>query len=159
MSGTGKSTVIDALAARGYRAVDLDYDAFSEWVRVSGEPDAAGSPVEPGRDWVWREDRVQALLSTGDGELLFVSGCASNMGKFLPQFDQVILLRAPAEVIVERLAARTNNPYGKQPGEAARVLSLIETVEPLLRRAAGHVIDTQASLDAVLAQVLRIAQS
>ena len=28
MSGTGKSTVVRALAARGYRAIDLDCDHY-----------------------------------------------------------------------------------------------------------------------------------
>jgi dephospho-CoA kinase len=156
MSGTGKSTVINELAARGYKAVDADCDEYSEWAAVS---DAPGSPVEPDRDWVWREDRIQQLLSTEDAGVLFLSGCAPNMGKFLPQFDHVVLLSAPAEVIVARLGARTNNPYGKHPDEVARVLGLLETVEPLLRRAAGHEIDTSASLDEVVATVLRLAQS
>jgi shikimate kinase len=159
MSGTGKSTVIRELAARGYKAVDLDCDEFSEWVAVNGESDAPGSPVERDRDWVWRADRVQDLLSTEDADVLFLSGCAPNMGKFLPQFDDVILLSAPAEVVVERLGTRTNNPYGKRPDEVARVLELLETVEPLLRRAAGHEIDTSACLDDVVATVLRLVQA
>jgi dephospho-CoA kinase len=158
MSGTGKSTVIGALAARGYKAVDADCDEFSEWVEFVGGSDVAGSPVETDRDWVWRENQIQELLSTEDADVLFLSGCASNMGKFLPQFDHVVLLSAPADVIVERLNTRTNNPYGKHPDEVARVLSLRETVEPLLRRAAGHEIDTSASLDAVVTSLLGLVQ-
>ena len=109
MSGTGKSSVIAELAARGYKAVDADSPEYSEWVEVSGDTSALGSPEWGTKDWVWREDRVQELLSTEDADLLFVSGCAANMGKFLPQFDHVVLLSAPAEVIVERLATRTTN--------------------------------------------------
>jgi shikimate kinase len=156
MSGTGKSTVIRELARRGYKAVDADCDAFSEWIELSGDVGTSDSPVEPGRDWVWREDRVQELLSTEDADVLFLSGCASNMGTFLPQFDHVVLLSAPPDVIVERLAVRTNNPYGKHPDQVARVLGLLDTVEPLLRRAAGHEIDTRACLDDVVATVLRL---
>lgn len=159
MSGTGKSTVIGELAARGYTAVDADSDEYSEWVEVSGGSDEYGSTVEPNRDWVWREDRIQGLLSTEDADMLFVSGCAANMRKFLSQFDHVVLLSAPADVIVERLRARTTNPYGKRPDEVALVLGLIETVEPLLRRAAGYEIDTSARLDDVVANVLRLAES
>jgi dephospho-CoA kinase len=157
MSGTGKSTLISELAARGYKAVDADCDEFSEWMEIVGES-GPGSPVEADRDWVWREDRVQALLSTEDADVLFVSGCASNMGKFLPQFDHVVLLSAPAAVVVERLNTRTNNSYGKRPDEIARVLGLQETVEPLLRRAAGHEIDTSARLEDVVASLLRLVQ-
>ena len=158
MSGTGKSTVISELARRGYKAVDADCDEFSEWVEVSGDVGTSDSPVESGRDWVWREDRIQELLSTEDADVLFLSGCAQTMGKFLSQFDHVVLLSAPPDVIVERLAVRTNNPYGKHPDQVARVLGLLETVEPLLRQAAGHEIDTGACLDDVVATVLRLIE-
>lgn len=162
MSGTGKSTVIRELATRGYKAVDADCDEFSVWVAVSSAgplgADTPGTPVEADRDWVWREDRIQALLSTEDADVLFLSGCAQNMGQFLPQFDHVILLSAPTQVIVARLGTRTNNSYGKDPDEVARVLDLVETVEPLLRRVAGYEIDTSVCLDDVVATVLRLAQ-
>lgn len=157
ISGVGKSTVTDELAARGYKAVDADSDEYSEWVAVTGEDDAPGTPVEANRDWVWREDRIQGLLSTEDAEVLFLSGCAANMRQFLPQFDHVVLLSTPAEVMIERLRTRTSNNYGKRPDEEARVLSQLETVEPLLRHAADHEIDTSAPLEEVVAALLRLA--
>jgi shikimate kinase len=156
MSGTGKSTIIRELAARGYRAVDADCDEFSQWVEVA---DAPVSPVEGNRDWMWREDRMQDLLSAENTNLLFVSGCAENMSKFFPQFDLIVLLSAPASVIVERLHTRTTNQYGKRPEEVARVLSLMESVEPLLRRAAGYEIDTSAPLEEVVATLLQLVQT
>ena len=55
------------------------------------------------------------------------------------------------------MATRTNNPYGKRPEQVVRVLGLTETVEPRLRKVAGHEIDTSAPLDEVVAEVLRIA--
>lgn len=158
MSATGKSTVINELAARGYKAVDADCDEFSEWVEFTGDSSLFGSPVEVDRDWVWRVDRIQDLLSTEDTDVLFLSGCAENMRKFLPQFDHVILLSAPADVIVERLRVRAGNSYGKHPNEIARVLDLVEKVEPLLRRAAGYEIDTSACLEDVVATLLQLVQ-
>jgi dephospho-CoA kinase len=154
MSGTGKSSVVAELSARGYKAVDADSAEYSEWVEVSGDTSALGSPEWGARDWMWREDRIQALLSTEDADVLFVSGCAANMGKFLSRFDHVILLSAPAEVIVERLATRTTNNYGKRPEEIARTLELIETIEPRLRRVVGYEIDTSAPLDEVVAKLV-----
>ncbi len=158
MSGTGKSTLIVELAARGYKAVDLDADEWSEWVEVdfAGDPTSPESPVEPGRDWIWREDRIQDLLATEDADVLFMSGCAANMGKFRSQFDHIVLLTAPAAVIVARLAARTTNSYGKRPEEVARVLGLLQTIEPALRRVAGHEVDTSLPLDQVVAKVLSL---
>ena len=154
MSGTGKSTVIAELAARGYKAVDADDAGLSDVVRVPADEPTG---LDPGQDWVWREDRSNDLLSTEDGDVLFLGGCSPNQGKFYPRFDHVVLLSAPADVIVERLATRTTNPYGKRPEEVARTLALLETVEPLLRRGAGHEIDTSVPLDQVVARVLRIA--
>ena len=156
MSGTGKSTVIKELAARGYKAVDTDDHGLSEWVAVPlDEPTGLG----PGQDWVWREDRIQGLLSSDDAEVLFLSGCSPNQGKFYPQFDHIVLLTAPAALLVARLTTRTTNSYGKHPDEVARVLSLQQTIEPLLRRGAGVEVDTSAPLDQVVATVLRLVQS
>ncbi|MEV4756947.1 AAA family ATPase [Micromonospora sp. NPDC049559] len=152
MSGTGKSSVVDALAERGHRAVDADYGGLSHLVAVPGD-ELTG--VGAGRDWVWREDRIERLLATDDGDLLFLAGCAPNQGKFYPRFDHVILLTAPAEVIARRLATRTTNPYGRRPDQLARTLELKRTVEPLLRRGADLEIETTLPLDEVVAAILR----
>ncbi len=79
--------------------------------------------------------------------------------KVPPQFDHVVLLSAPTDIIVERLHTRTSNLYGKHPDEITRVLSLVETLEPLLRRAADHEIDTSACIEDVVEILLRLAQS
>lgn len=54
MSGTGKSTVIGELAARGYKAVDADSDEFSQWGEVKRDTSAEVTPVDGNRDWMWR---------------------------------------------------------------------------------------------------------
>lgn len=147
MSGTGKSTVLAELAARGYWAVDTDDDDWHEWVTVDGEP-----------DWVWREARMERLLSTDDAGLLFVGGTVSNQGKFYGRFDHVVLLSAPTALILERLATRTNNPYGKAPDELARVVGHIKAVEPRLRRRASLEVDTSAPIDEVVGTILAHVQ-
>ena len=139
MSGTGKSTVIGKLASRGYKTVDTDDDGLSVWT---------------GTEWLWDEDRIERLLSTDDAEALFVSGTTRNQVTFYPQFDCVILLSAPVQVIVERLATRTTNDYGKNPDELAEVLWNQQTVEPLLRRGASLEVDTSAPLDQVIETIL-----
>jgi dephospho-CoA kinase len=159
MSGTGKSTLITALAAIGYKAIDADTDEWSEWVRVDDEADLFGSTVDPdsvwrNQDWVWREDRIQRLLSTEDADVLFVSRTAPNQVKFHAQFDHIVLLSAPASVLIERLCTRTNNPYGKHPDELARVLWHLRTVEPMLRRAASLEVDTSTPVNQVLETIL-----
>ena len=157
MSGTGKSTVIRELTARGHKAIDTDSDEWSEWVIAPVDPNTSDTAEEP--DWIWREDRIQTLLSTEDADVLFVSGCKSNQGKFYPWFDQIVLLSAPVELIVERLATRTTNSYGKDPDEIAQVQGYLQSVEPLLRHDASLVIDTSAPLDQVVETVLDLVSA
>jgi dephospho-CoA kinase len=143
MSGTGKSSVIEMLAARGLKAIDTDWNP--EWERIQGD------------EWVWREEQIRRLLDQEDADALFVSACVSNQGKFYGRFDHIILLTAPESVTVHRLASRTNNPYGKQPAEIADVLRYKATIEPRLRVGATAEIDTSIPLADVVAQVLEIA--
>jgi shikimate kinase len=157
MSGTGKSTLICELAARGYQAVDTDTDEWSEWVTIAGPLDRSGSVEEP--DWVWREDRIQRLLSTENADVLFVGGCKSNQGKFYAQFDHVVLLSAPAPLLMERLATRTTNPYGKHPDELARILEYLDAVEPMLRRTASLEVDTSAPAEQVIQTMLSLVSA
>jgi dephospho-CoA kinase len=150
MSGSGKSSVIQELAIRGYKAIDTDW--HPRWEHVSGE-------ARPGileSDWMWREDAIQDLLDTEDAGIVFVSACVPNQGKFYDQLDHIVLLTAPEAVTVERLAHRTNNPYGKLPEEVADVLHYRQTVEPMLRRNATHVIDTSIPLVEVVLEILAI---
>jgi hypothetical protein len=81
------------------------------------------------------------------------------MAKFYPRFDHIVLLSAPAAVIVERLASRTTNPYGKRPEEVARVLALIQTIEPKLRQVADLEVDTSIALDRVVAKLLDLVKN
>jgi shikimate kinase len=142
MSGTGKSSVIHALSARGFKAVDTD-DGWCE-------------PLPDGRQR-WREDAIGRLLDTEDADVLFVAGCEENQVRFHPRFDVIVLLSAPAGVLAERLASRTANSFGRAPGELERVLDDLQAVEPLLRKVATHEIRTTMPLADVVTQVLQLA--
>lgn len=146
MSGTGKTTAVGELTRRGHHAVETDTDDWSRW---------------DGGDWVWREDRMAALLTAHErsGVPLFVSGTKTNQVAYYPgadgpSFTHVVLFTAPLDVMRERIERRTGNPYGKSPAEWAEIVGFTETVEPLLRRGADLVVDTRAPLEEVVARVL-----
>lgn len=149
MSGTGKSSVLLELGQRGFRVVDTDSDEWCEWVSTDG--------IEP--DWVWREERITELLTGHDEGALFVAGCKSNQGKFYDLFDAVVLLSAPTEVLLERIASRTTNDYGGSPQERQLILQHLEEVEPLLRATATAEIDTAKPLAEVADQLAALGNS
>jgi dephospho-CoA kinase len=142
VSGTGKSAALAELERRGHRVVDTDYGG---WI------DSAGP--EP----LWREDLIGTLLDEHREGALFIAGCVANQGRFYPRFDAVVLLSAPVEVILERVAARESNDFGKTDEEREKIVRDIEEFEPLLRAGATVEIDTRASLTEVADELERIA--
>jgi shikimate kinase len=149
MSGTGKSTALAELDRRGFRVVDTDSPDWSEWISAAEGADG---------EWLWREDRIVELLATEDERALYVSGCMSNQGKFYDRFDAIVLLSAPAEVILDRVENRTTNDYGKGPGERDLILYHLESVEPRLRATSTHEIDASRPLDEVVDALIAIGQ-
>jgi dephospho-CoA kinase len=144
MSGTGKSALVRELVARGYKAVDTD--------------DGWCVPQPDGRQ-LWREEAIEALLDEEDADVLFVAGCEENQVGFHDRFDHIVLLSAPLETLVERLATRSDNPYGKAPEELGRFLDDVRTVEPRLRRVATHEVVTTAPVDEVATAILRLVDA
>jgi len=145
MSGTGKSTALTELAKRGFEVVDTDEGGWSEW-----------SDADDG--YVWREDRIDELLAREGGSTLFVSGTVSNQGRFYPRFDAVVLLSAPADTLLRRIATRTTNDYGKRGEERERVLRHLAEVEPLLRATCTHELDATQPVEAVVEQLAAIGR-
>jgi hypothetical protein len=96
------------------------------------------------------------LLAAEDERPLFVSGCMSNQGKFYDRFDAVVLLSAPAEVILDRIEHRTTNDYGKTPAERALVLHHLASVEPRLRATCTHELDASRPLEDVVDALIAI---
>jgi shikimate kinase len=133
MSGTGKSSALAELSKLGFRVVDTDVGGWSEWSDVEG-------------GYVWREDRMTQLLARDDGPSLYVSGTVSNQGRFYDRFDAVVLLSAPAEVLLSRIHDRATNSYGKTSEEQELIMRHLVDVEPLLRRTCTHELDAAEPL-------------
>ncbi|TDE02851.1 ATP-binding protein [Jiangella asiatica] len=121
MSGAGKSTLLKELERRGRRTVDTDYGG---WVRADGG---------------WDELRMEELLATHRD--VVVSGAVENQGRFYDRFDHVVLLSAPVEVLIDRVARRSNNPYGRTSEQQAEIRRYAAEVEPLLRAGASLELD------------------
>ena len=143
MSGTGKSSALAALASQGFHVVDTDEPGWKE--PCDGEE-------------VWREDRIAKLLAEETPESLFVSGTVPNQGRFYDRFDAVVLLSAPAEVLLERISTRTTNDFGKAGDERNKILADLAAYEPQLRATATHELDATRPLDAIVAALAELGR-
>ena len=146
MSGTGKSTALAELARRGFSVVETDHAPWTEW-------------SEQADGYVWNEELIGGLLDREHETTLFLSGTVSNQGRFYPRFDAVVLLSAPADVLLRRVTSRTTNEYGKSIDERQRIVSDISHVERLLRAACTHEIDATQSIAAVVAELAAIGEN
>lgn len=145
MSGTGKSTVLAELGRRGHRVVDTDEAGWIVAVQTPGV-------VEP----LWDLERVGALLDSHRAGRLFVGGCVANQGALYERFDAVVLLSAPLEVILARVAERAN-PFGSSPADRAKIASDLAEFEPLLRAGADAEIRTTGPIAEIVAAVEAVA--
>jgi thymidylate kinase len=146
MSGTGKSTALAELERQGFAVVDTDQPGWTEW-----------SEHEAGL--VWREDRIAELLAQEREVPLYVSGTVPNQGRFYRDFEAVVLLSAPIDVLLDRIGSRRTNDYGKSAEERDLILEHVAEIEPSLRATCTHEIDATQTVEAVVAQLVAIGQS
>jgi len=146
MSGVGKSTALAELERRGFTVVDTDVGGWTVWSDADG-------------GYVWREDRIAALLAQDRSSTLFVSGTVSNQGRFYPRFDAVVLLSAPVEVLLRRIETRTTNDYGKSREDRELVLRHVAEVEPLLRATCTHEVDATQPVEEIVEQLVGIGSA
>ena len=145
MSGTGKTVVLNELGRRGHRVVDTDDPGWVVTVQTADGP-------EP----IWDVERVTALLDGHGTGSLIVAGCVANQGLFYDRFDAVVLLSAPVDVLLRRVA-NLANPFGSTAADRAKITSDLAKFEPRLRSGADHQIETTKPLSVVADQLEKLA--
>ena len=117
-SGTGKSTICRELQARGVSAFDGDkVPGMARWIDLSNnqpiEADYPGDDHIGKFDWDWDEQILADLLK--NNQHMFLCGNADNALEFYPLFDKVFILDLPPESQRQRIMARVEHDYGKDP--------------------------------------------
>lgn len=110
VSCAGKTTVCHELRRRGYHCVDGDNE-----LAYFGDP-ATGAPAEDrtgkNRSWLWKVDKVKALVADHKPAATFFCGGSRNSDRFLDLFDDVFVLEIDLETLNRRLAARPETEWG-----------------------------------------------
>jgi hypothetical protein len=79
--------------------------------------------------------------------------------QFYRRFDVIVLLTAPAGVMLDRVSTRTSNPFGSTAEDRQKILSDKATFEPMMRRRAHVEISAVLPLSSVVDQLLALASS
>lgn len=163
ISGSGKSSVCEALKSRGHVAVDADHGDYSRWVdRATGDV-VRKRPYPVPSDWFDRfsweisVERVRALAAEARSGTAFLCGSVGNEADVWRCFDRVVCLVVDDETLRHRLATRATNDFGKDPAEFAAVLAWNRETGENYRRRGAAVIDATRPLEAVVRDVDALA--
>ncbi len=121
-SASGKSTTATIMKQRGIPCIDADYDegiAFWQNKKTGAEESIPENPPDAWGEehfWRWKIGRLAQVLASSENPV-YVCGTAGNRAEAYPLFGRVIVLTADKQTVVNRLATRENNDFGKLPGE------------------------------------------
>lgn len=158
VGGTGKSYFVEKMKRSKLNAIDAD-DGLATFV------DADGNEVEydPGGGAGWwkshyyvlKLEMLHRLLRETETAYLFgdVGGRPGNGDGLLDVahlFDRVYYLSAPRRLIEERLAGRTNNPFGKNPDEVKGVMKHKARMDEIARKMKFEIVDATLPADEII---------
>lgn len=123
--GTGKSTILNELVKLGYTAYGLDEERVAGYFDTSTNSPSTYIPMGIDRNLEWRKHNVWRLdinklraLSVANGSKpTFYCGYASNIEELWDICDDIIVLQLSDDETIKRLKQRTDNSFGKHPGE------------------------------------------
>lgn len=85
-------------------------------------------------------------------------GCAEEQADLHHRFRAVILLSAPRELMLARIQSRTNNLFGQDPADVARILNDLDNIEPMLRKGCTYEIVTTVPVEEVVNRILELTR-
>jgi hypothetical protein len=148
VSGTGKTSICDALRARGCHAIHGDRELAYQGDPETGEP-------EDGRaheHHIWDVDKVKALVADQAHAMTLFCGGSRNFLRFIDLFDGVFVLEIDIDTLNRRLASRPEDEWGGRSIERDLIARLHATKEDVPKRCV--IIDATAPLPRVVDTIL-----
>ncbi|MDO8594596.1 MAG: AAA family ATPase [bacterium] len=156
LSGTGKTSIVEALLKKGIRAIDID-DDLGHW---ENKHTNEHTEWHPGKDDEWHRKHtwlcdVESLKKRlAETEHVVVVGSADNQSDYVTLFDKVFVLRCRPEVFLARIQERTTNDFGKLPPEQRRLLTWQRTFETEMVQKGAIPLDAERPLEKVVEDIL-----
>ncbi len=161
-TASGKTTIGEVLAAKGYEVHDTDSAGMRYWAdKITLEP--VDSPQKNAiEDPGWHEDHIYALAEKpiqnlsykAKDKIVFLVGVSPNDLNYKDLFSKIILLLIGEADQADRIKARTNHTYGKQPHQFAAAQKWRPIQIEKYRSAGAIEIDASKPLGRVVDQIL-----
>jgi len=148
VSCTGKTSVCEELARRGYHAIHGDRE-LAYW----GDP-KTGEPLDSSayEHWIWDVDKVRALVADQSHATSFFCGGSRNFDCFVDLLDGVFVLEIDLDTLNRRLALRPEDEWSGSPSEGGLQHA---TKEDIPKNAI--IIDATAPIERVVDAILGYA--
>lgn len=155
--GSGKTSVIKALQARGVTAYNTDDMPGVTRLQNKETGEVVEWPESGVVDWakyawVWQRPEIEKLLASD--EVVFLGAIVSEQGQYYPLFDKVFVLTIDAATLRERLEKHEHESHHK-PGEIDRILSDHELKQQRLIKEGVETVDATRSTDEIVDDILR----
>jgi shikimate kinase len=164
IAGSGKSYLVEKLKEKGVNAVDVDSsNGLVKFV------DEQGNRVEYDRNggtkwwanhyYVLDVELLKKLLKETKTVYIFghVGGQPGKGNGFfdvINLFDKVYYLKAPKELLANRLKNRTNNIFGKHPEEVQGLLEYKDSMDEKARKLGIQFIDVMLPVEKIIEMIL-----
>ena len=162
VSGSGKTSVCDALVRRGYHALHGDRvlrpDAGHPNLLVhptSGPLDEAEIAARIHKQAIWDMAKVLQHVEDRQHDVSYFCGGFRNHAELLGLFNGVFVLEVDAETLIRRLSRRPADEFGGRGSEQALIMRLHATREDMPRPAIS--IDATQPVDRVADQIIRMS--
>lgn len=148
VSGTGKTSVCEALLRRGHQAIHGD-----RFLAYQGDPENGIPLARAGHaHHIWDVAKVNTLIEDQSAPMTFFCGGSRNFHKFIDLFDQVFVLEVDFDTLEARLAARPEDEFGAKSEERALIRRLHATQEDVPKGAVR--IDATQPLNRVVDTII-----
>ena len=157
VAGTGKTFLVEKMKGMKLNAIDADDDLAT----LDADGNELKYDVNGGAKWwkshyyVLRLDKLEKLLRKCKTLYLFGDvggrpGKKNGLVDVAQLFDRVCYLQAPMALTRLRLAQRTNNPFGKNPGEVEGVRKHKGKMDRIAKKMGFEVINATLPADKII---------
>lgn len=161
IAGTGKSTVLKELRARGYEVHDAD-ENLSSWehkvtrerVSTSDHKLTTDAKFFEEHDWYMDKEGVRKLAKNASSQTIFLCGSVANESEVWPYFDKVFCLYIDNKTLEKRINSRTDKDFGKSKHELEHLFRLNDKVQRKYILLGATIIDATQPINNVVEEIL-----